>query len=320
MALITVAIIVLLITTTPALNLASAQTQPRDVGVTVSQTAVIVPQGSSGYATLFIQIPTTMTGSQMVNLTSSQVPQGIDIRFSPDPVTAQPGQSVATSMTIAVNKTVPVGNYTITIIINFESIHLTHSTPFMLQVISPRCVIATAAYGSELAAPVQTLRMFRDLDVKRTYLGSSFIEAFDAWYYSWAPAIATFESLHAYARAVVRAALIPLIGILFLSSAIFGTLHPISADGAILISGIFASAMLGVVYLSPIIFTVTHWTRRKISVKTLVIMFICGIALTLLGTVTHGTMGIVENLTSLIVVEFLILSPVILNVAGQRVS
>jgi len=78
--------------------------------------------------------------------------------------------------------------------------------------------------------------------------------------------------------------------------------------------------MLGVVYLSPIIFTVTHWTRRKISVKTLVIMFICGIALTLLGTVTHGTMGIVENLTSLIVVEFLILSPVILNVAGQRVS
>jgi hypothetical protein len=320
-ALIAATISLILVTgASPTLKSAAAQTQPRDVEVTVSQTAVTIPQGSSGYASLLISIPSAMTSSQTVNLTSSQVPQGIDIRFSPDPITALPGQSVISTMTIAVNKTVPVGNYTVTITLAFESLNVTHSTPFMFQVISPRCVIATAAYGSELAAPVQALRVFRDSDVKRTYLGSRFMEAFDAWYYSWAPPVAIFESSHASLRASVRVALIPLLGTLYLSAALFGTLYPISSEGAILLSGIFASAMLGVVYLAPIAFTVSRLTRRKTSERTLAIVFISGIVLTLLGTALHGTVGILENLTSLIVVESLILSPVILNRAGDRAS
>jgi hypothetical protein len=320
-ALIAITVIVILMTSTqPTLNSANAQTQPRNVSVTISQTAVTIPQGSSGYATLLIQIPPTMTGSQTVNFTSSNVPRGIDVRFSPNPVTAQPGQSVISTMMIAVNKTVPVGNYTITIALIFETINMTTSSPFMLQVISPRCVIATAAYGSELAAPVQVLRVFRDSDVKRTYLGSRFMEAFDAWYYSWAPLVANYESSHANMRAVVRVALIPLLGILSLSATLFGTLYPISTEGAILLSGIFASAMLGVVYLAPIMFIVSRLTRRKISERTLAIVFISGIVLTLLGTALHGTVGILENLTSLIVVESLILSPTILNRAFDKAS
>ena len=81
------------------------------------------------------------------------------------------------------------------------------------------CVIATAAYGSNLAGPVQFLREFRNEIVNRTVLGSAFLSAFNGWYYSWAPGVARVESTSNMLRAAVRVFIIPLIGSLFVAQA-----------------------------------------------------------------------------------------------------
>ncbi|HUO42708.1 MAG TPA: CFI-box-CTERM domain-containing protein [Methylomirabilota bacterium] len=190
------------------------------------------------------------------------------------------------------------------------------STP---QSQSSQCVIATAAYGSELAGPVQFLRNFRDIDVDRTFLGHSFLSAFNAWYYSWAPSIAKLESGNAALRAAARTAIVPLLGTLYVSSILFGQLH-FAPEVAILISGIMASSMLGAIYLTPITLTVLHWRRKHIGRSTVAMLILFGLFLTLAGTLGHGTTGIIENLTSLTVVESALLSTALVAYGIQAIN
>ncbi|HYW02079.1 MAG TPA: CFI-box-CTERM domain-containing protein, partial [Candidatus Acidoferrum sp.] len=111
--------------------------------------------------------------------------------------------------------------------VQFTTSSTTSSTPGSS---SPNCVIATAAYGSALAPPVQFLREFRDQKVEKTYVGSQFMLAFNAWYYSWAPSIAKLESTNSGLRAFVRTLIAPLIGTLFVSQILFTLIAPINSE------------------------------------------------------------------------------------------
>ena len=53
---------------------------------------------------------------------------------------------------------------------------------------APRCFIATAAYQSEEAPEVRSLRLFRDTILLRSWLGVGFVD----FYYALSPGIATF--------------------------------------------------------------------------------------------------------------------------------
>ena len=55
------------------------------------------------------------------------------------------------------------------------------------------CLIATAAYGSEMAPQVQLLREIRDNQLMNTESGSAFMGAFNEMYYSFSPIIADME-------------------------------------------------------------------------------------------------------------------------------
>ena len=55
------------------------------------------------------------------------------------------------------------------------------------------CLIATAAFGSEMAPQVQFLREIRDNTVLQTESGSAFMAGFNQFYYSFSPAIADYE-------------------------------------------------------------------------------------------------------------------------------
>ena len=188
------------------------------------------------------------------------------------------------------------------------------STP---QTQSPQCVIATAAYGSELAGPVQFLRDYRDMEVDRTFLGHHFLSAFNAWYYSWAPSIASLELGNSEFRSAVRVAILPLLGTLVLSSVLFDWLH-FNPELAVLISGMMASSLLGVIYLAPIALTTVHWTRRFVGRKTVLGVILLGALLTFVGTLIHGRSDLVDNFTALIVVEAVLLSPTLATYAIQR--
>jgi len=123
------------------------------------------------------------------------------------------------------------------------------------------CIIASAAYGSELAPEVQLLRNFREQNVLPTFAGSNFMKVFNQFYYSFSPAIApTVASTQAVA-APVRVLLYPLISILQVSSAIFNAAG-FAPELAIILAGIFSSALLGVVYLTPMMFGIGYIRKR----------------------------------------------------------
>ncbi len=110
-----------------------------------------------------------------------------------------------------------------------------------------RCIIVTAAYGSELMPDVVFLRNFRDKRVRSSYLGERFLWAFEKLYYMFSPQLARFISKHKTLRLCVRIGLKPLIWILKLSSMAY-----VSGDLSVLIVGFIASLAVGVVYFWPL--------------------------------------------------------------------
>jgi hypothetical protein len=73
------------------------------------------------------------------------------------------------------------------------------------------CLIATAAYGSEMAPQVQFLREIRDDKVMSTESGASFMSGFNEFYYSFSPAIADYERENPAFKEAVKLGLTPLI-------------------------------------------------------------------------------------------------------------
>ena len=73
------------------------------------------------------------------------------------------------------------------------------------------CLIATATYGSELAPQVQLLREIRDNTILQTQSGTSFMTAFNQFYYSFSPAIADYERENTVFKETVKLILTPLL-------------------------------------------------------------------------------------------------------------
>ena len=73
------------------------------------------------------------------------------------------------------------------------------------------CLIATAAFGSEMAPQVQFLRELRDNTVLQTESGTSFMAGFNQFYYSFSPYIADYERENPAFKETVKLALTPLL-------------------------------------------------------------------------------------------------------------
>ena len=73
------------------------------------------------------------------------------------------------------------------------------------------CLIATAAFGSEMAPQVQFLREIRDNTVLQTESGSAFMTGFNQFYYSFSPAVADYERENPVFKETVKLALTPLL-------------------------------------------------------------------------------------------------------------
>ena len=73
------------------------------------------------------------------------------------------------------------------------------------------CLIATAAYGSEMAPQVQFLREIRDNTVLQTQSGVSFMSAFNQFYYTFSPTVADYERENPVFKEAVKIGLTPLL-------------------------------------------------------------------------------------------------------------
>ena len=135
------------------------------------------------------------------------------------------------------------------------------------------CLIATAAFGSELAPQVQFLREFRDNTILKTAAGSSFMNAFNTIYYSFSPSVADAERKNPALQQTVRAALYPLLGILQLSTISY---TGDSSELTVLGSGFVVALLLGATYAWPAGFalkTVRNGTRpnAKLALGTILV-------------------------------------------------
>jgi len=76
------------------------------------------------------------------------------------------------------------------------------------------CLIATAAYGSELAPQVQLLREIRDNQLMNTESGSAFMGTFNELYYTFSPYIADYERENPLFKEAVKLGLTPMLSTL----------------------------------------------------------------------------------------------------------
>ena len=180
------------------------------------------------------------------------------------------------------------------------------------------CIIATVTFGSEATPEVQLLRGFRDHLVLSTHAGSAFIDAFNLWYYSFSPQVADFIVLHDAVRSPLRAVLYPLLGILELSSATYSVFQSVP-EFAITIAGILASALIGLVYLTPISVVLVRFLRvrrigAKRTLKAFSISLLVAVSMLLLGELA-GSLGLLAIAASTLVLTTLLSTPILFSFA-----
>ena len=78
------------------------------------------------------------------------------------------------------------------------------------------CLIATAAFDSELAPQVQKLREIRDSKLLYTESGTGFMASFNSFYYSFSPIIADYERENPVFKEAVKIGITPMLSTLSL--------------------------------------------------------------------------------------------------------
>lgn len=230
-----------------------------DFSIGGNPTSIPIVQGASGTST--ITVTSTNGFSSAVALSYSWIgsaPSGVSVSL-PGPVTPTPGTPATSTLTVSASSLSSTGSFTLSV--TGTSGVLSHSDNLGILISAaptttssttppgaPKCLIATATYGSELAPEVQLLRNFRDNSIMKTASGSSFMIAFNAWYYSFSPYVANYLTSHWVERTVMKGVLYPLIGMLYLTSNLYAATATYP-ELAALLSGLLASSLIGAFYL-----------------------------------------------------------------------
>jgi len=289
--------------TTLTVQVTSAVTP--DFSIAASPSSLTLNQGGS--ATSTITVTSLNAFNSAVALSYSwlgSAPGGVSINL-PGPITPPSGSTATSTLTVSASSSASTGSFTLSI--DGTSGSLTHSVSVGITITSgaaittttttpagPACIIATATYGSELAPEVQLLRGFRDNSILRTVAGSSFMTAFNAWYYSFSPTVADYLTQHPAERAIMKIALYPLIGILAVSSATF-EMTSFVPELAALLSGLVASSLIGAFYLGLPFGLVRAkirgfkgGKRERLFGKALALVLLSGMAALFLGEIVSS--------------------------------
>lgn len=110
------------------------------------------------------------------------------------------------------------------------------------------CLIATAAFGSELTPQVQQLRETRDNVVMKTQSGVAFMTAFNSVYYSFAPTVAEWERQNTIFKEAVKITITPLLTTLSILNYV-----NIDSEGEMLGYGISVILLnIGMYFVAPV--------------------------------------------------------------------
>lgn len=119
------------------------------------------------------------------------------------------------------------------------------------------CLIATAAFGSELSSPIQQLRELRDETLMQTDAGYSFVTGFNTIYYTFSPGIADYERENPLFRDLVRLSITPMIHTLSIL-----TLVDMNSDIEVVVYGVSVILLTLLIYVGPPVLAVILIRRR----------------------------------------------------------
>jgi len=125
---------------------------------------------------------------------------------------------------------------------------------------SGRCVIATAAYGSSMAPEVLYMRNVRDQMIASTTSGRILVDAWNGFYYSWSPPVASAIAANEWTQRAFRVLLTPLVGIIHATAAVYSALAWAGDTASILA---FATAVI----LSTTVYVITPALVIKSALK-----------------------------------------------------
>ena len=175
------------------------------------------------------------------------------------------------------------------------------------------CLIATATFGSPMAAQVQLLRDFRQNTIYSSAAGTQFMIAFETWYYSFSPTIADFINDHPLTKPPMRVILTPLLGILSLSK-YMSLAFAFHTELSVIVAGLIASSLIGLVYFFPLLLimhiTARHYHRCVVNtafVKSLLAFVVFSNLLLLCGYISSIQLFLLIG-SSFFVVSILLLS------------
>ena len=122
------------------------------------------------------------------------------------------------------------------------------------------CLIATAAFGSEISPQIQQLREIRDNVVMQTSSGKSFMTGFNQIYYSFSPYVADYERENPVFKEVVKVTLTPMLASFTILNHV-----PIDTEHEMLGYGIGVILLnVGMYFVAPaILFTAIKKKLRK---------------------------------------------------------
>jgi peptide/nickel transport system substrate-binding protein len=207
------------------------------------------------------------------------------------------------------------GSYTVTVATDAGE-----SKSAQFTVVSKACIIATATFGSEASPAVQFLRGFRDHLVLGTRAGSAFMEVFNTWYYSFSPSVAKIIADNDPLRAPARVILYPLLAVLS-ASAFTYSLFSASPEFAVVMAGLVASSLIGLVYLTIPTLVAFRSLKRRIRVASIAraSLSVLAVALTLLAAgELAGSFLLLAVASSAIVLTCIIAAPTIIALLVLR--
>jgi hypothetical protein len=160
----------------------------------------------------------------------------------------------------------------------------------------------------------------------KTEAGSNFMIAFNAWYYSFSPYVAAYLDTHWVERAIMKGALYPLVGILYITSEVFSATSSYPEIAALL-SGLLASSLIGAFYLGlPLglirakIRRLAHSRLQRSLVRALSAAFFIEGAMLVLGELLSSVPLLILS-TSAIVLDVLFMSAAVTSAAlAKRLS
>lgn len=185
------------------------------------------------------------------------------------------------------------------------------------SIVSPSgCLIATAAFGSELSPQVQFLRNFRDDRILSTAAGSSFMNVFNAWYYSFSPYIADYERTNMWFQQIVKTSIYPLIGILLLAETVYASF---SGEYGSIIAGLTASTLIGAVYFTPLAMLIRRVKQFRLSLRVALIVFgIVSISL-LVGIASNSILLLMASTAAMVLATLIYVALFVARIVEQYV-